>query len=176
MKKVIKTIIVIISAFVLVAPILFYGKIYKNYNSVKGYIFASCEKYEVSKNLVISVAYVESKFDSKVVSKKGATGVMQIMPSTFNFVVEKYAIVGLNDICNAKTNIEVGVVYLKYLLIKYNSEVIALASYNAGEGNVCKWLENGELKVEKIPFKETYNYVKRVMKIKTYLDRKVANS
>jgi soluble lytic murein transglycosylase-like protein len=59
------------------------------------------------------------------------------------------------------------------LLKKYNSVVIVLACYNAGEGNVIKWKNlsnaNGEFKIENIPFKETANYVKRVLKVYNFL-------
>ena len=152
-------------------PILFYSVINIKFNKVKDYISASCSRYEIDENLVIAIAYVESKFDANSTSTKGAIGVMQIMPSTAKFIIKKYAIVGLNDLFNAKTNIEIGVMYLKYLFDKYGDEIIVVASYNAGEGNVQKWLENGSINVEKIPYKETYNYVKKVMKIKGYLDR-----
>ena len=170
MKK-IKKIIVILLVLVLVAPILFYGVILVKFNSVKSDIYSACNRYNIDKNLVISIAYVESKFNKNAVSSSGAIGVMQIMPQTAEFIIKNNAIVGLNDLFDVKTNVEIGVLYLKYLFEKYSDEIIVIASYNAGEGNTQKWLENGTLNAEKIPFTETYNYVKKVMKIKGYLDR-----
>ena len=150
----------------MLTPILFYGNIYVKFNKVKGYIETSCENLKVSKSLVIAVCYVESKFNSNAVSNKGAVGVMQIMPSTAKFVGERYGVDNYNNLRNACVNVEIGVRYLKYLLDKYGSEIIALSAYNAGEGNVIKWLENGNLTVEQIKYKETKLYVKKVLKIK----------
>ena len=172
MKGIIKKTIVIIFGVILLAPILFYGVILVKFNSVKSDIYSACLKHNIDKNLVISIAYTESKFNKNAVSKKGAIGVMQVMPKTATFIIQKHSIVGLNNLFDSKTNIEIGVLYLKYLIEKYCDEIIAIAAYNAGEGNVKKWLENETLNLEKIPFTETYNYVKKVLKIKKYLDKK----
>ena len=153
-------------------PILYYVATSYKFNKIKNYVAKYCEEHQVSESLVISIAYVESKFTNTAVSNKGAVGVMQIMPSTAEFIGKKYGIQGYNDLKNAKINIELGVTYLKYLIEKYDSEIIAIASYNAGEGNVIKWLDKGRLKVENIPFKETKNYLKKVLKVKKIVEKR----
>lgn len=105
--------------------------------------------YGVPKNLVISVIKNESGFNPSAVSPKGAKGLMQIMDSNSQY----YGI----DPFNPNQNINTGVQMLSKLIKKYESIPLALAAYNAGEGNVSKY---GGIP----PFKETKDYVKNVMK------------
>ncbi len=118
--------------------------------------------------LVHSVIKAESNFNNKVKSSKGAVGVMQILPSTANFIVEKYSL-KKGDLYDAEYNILIGVFYIKYLEKKFLYVENVLAAYNAGEGNVIKWLKdirysNDGKSLDDIPFEETRNYVKRVKK------------
>ncbi len=110
--------------------------------------------------LVAAVVWTESGFDEKARSKRGAVGLMQLMPSTAKWCAEslniEYGEEMLND---AQYNIRLGTFYLKYLFEKFGDERLALAAYNAGEGNVRKWLAMG---LTEFPFKETANYVERV--------------
>lgn len=115
---------------------------------------------------VASIIKVESNYKKNAISSKGAVGLMQIMPSTAlafgynDFKIEE----SLKD---PLYNIMIGVLFLKYLFDKYGDEVTVLACYNAGEGSVIRWL-NGEkkLSVDKIEYKETYDYVNRVIRLK----------
>lgn len=119
--------------------------------------------------LVAAVIHCESRGQAEACSPKGARGLMQIMPATGEWISEKLALTSFTEdaLYEADVNIRFGCWYLSYLLEKYDGEKdLALAAYNAGPGNVKKWLEdpayseNGRLTA--IPFSETEAYVKRV--------------
>lgn len=110
----------------------------------------AADKYDVSADLLKSIGKAESDFREKVVSRSGAVGIMQLMPATAKYL-------GVNDSYDAEQNIMGGAKYVKELLDKYNGDTsLALAAYNAGMGNVSKY---GGIP----PFKETQNYVKKVL-------------
>lgn len=107
-------------------------------------------KHGVDEKLVMAVVKQESGFRSDAVSKSGALGLMQLMPKTAEGL-------GVKDAMNPIENINGGVKHLKYLLKKYNGNVIlALAAYNSGTGTVAKY--NGVP-----PYKETQNYVRNIL-------------
>ena len=73
------------------------------------------------------------------------------------------------NILEPDVNINIGTKYISILLERYECVEVALAAYNAGIGNVDKWIENGTIKadgsdIENIPFKETNNYVRKIMR------------
>jgi soluble lytic murein transglycosylase-like protein len=108
----------------------------------------------IEPDLVRAVIQVESGFNPRAVSPRGAMGLMQLMPSTA-------AEFGVIDPFNPAQNIRAGVRYLRQLLDRYNEdEQLALAAYNAGPGAVDK---HGS----KIPpYKETQNYVDKITGIR----------
>ena len=119
------------------------------HSAFEGFIEEASALYGVSSDLVRAVIQTESGFDPKAVSGVGAKGLMQIMPRTARAL-------GIQDPFDPRQNIFGGVKYLSMLLDKYNGNVaLALASYNAGPGNVRK---HGGIP----PFGETRGYVKKI--------------
>lgn len=110
----------------------------------------AAQVYGVEKALIWAVIKVESNFIAHAVSHKGAVGAMQIMPETQKEL-------GLANPVNARDNVFAGTKYLKQQLELFNGDIaLALASYNAGVGNVQKYKGIP-------PFKETQAFVKKVM-------------
>ena len=109
------------------------------------------KKYGVEFSLIKAVIKVESQFNPEAVSKKGAKGLMQIMP-------DNYKNLAVKDPFNPSQNIMGGTLYLQRLLKRYENKLpLALAAYNAGPQAVDKY--------KRIPpYKETQNYVRKVMK------------
>jgi soluble lytic murein transglycosylase len=125
--------------------------------------------------MIHAIARQESQFDRKIVSRAGARGLMQLMPGTAREVAGQtgvaYAGASLDD---PSFNAALGSWYFGSLMTRYNgSYPLAVAAYNAGAGNVNKWLAaNGDPRrpgadvlawIEAIPFKETRDYVQRVL-------------
>lgn len=112
--------------------------------------------------LTAALIKAESGFDKNAVSSAGAMGLMQITEPTALFCSKNMPLdlSGKPDIFDPQKNIAMGAWYLKRLLDKYRDESCALAAYNAGEGNVDKWLADPRYSsdgrtLENIPFGET---------------------
>ncbi len=133
-------------------------------------IYKCSEECEIDPLLVLAIIRVESNFKKDSVSLSQAKGLMQLMDSTADELATKLNMNEDYDIFNAETNIELGTTYMSNLLTYYNNNLyLALAAYNAGIGNVNKWIEKGTIKkdgsdIENIPFKETRNYVRKVLR------------
>ncbi len=124
------------------------GKMSKD--AIKQIVSQISAKHGVDEKLVLAVIKQESGFNPTIVSKAGATGLMQLMPATAKGL-------GVTDPKNPVQNVEGGVKYLKSMLNRFNGNVIlALAAYNAGPNAVKKY--NGVP-----PYKETQNYVKSIL-------------
>lgn len=130
--------------------------------------------YEIDEELIYALIKAESKFNENAVSNKGALGLMQLMESTASEVATKLNIELrqdnlTEDILVPDTNINLGTKYLADLITKYGNIELAVAAYNAGIGTVDKWIEDGTIlldgsDIENIPYDETNNYVRKVMR------------
>ena len=132
-----------------------------------GYIERYAGEYGLDKTLVAAVIYAESGFDNTAHSGL-ARGLMQMTDATADWVAERLGIEYEYDMAEEpEINIKMGCYYLSYLEETYRNTETALAAYNAGMGNVTKWLtdksysEDGKT-LDDIPYKETRHYVKRV--------------
>ncbi len=120
--------------------------------------------YHLDPVLVAALINAESSFDENKVSHKQAVGLMQLLPSTADSLTQEDY-----DLFDPATNITLGVKYLAYLINKFNDVDTALFAYNAGEGNVTRWLsEQKTLQLKTCPFKETNAYVSKIKKTMKY--------
>ncbi|GAB4068946.1 lytic transglycosylase domain-containing protein [Ancylobacter sonchi] len=131
---------------------------------------------DVDRALVFAITRQESMFNSSAVSSAGAAGLMQVMPATGRTIANRTG-ARLDPAqlrSNPTVNVQFGAAELRALLDNYqNNYVLTFAGYNAGRGNVAKWIaQYGDPRdpsvdpidwVERIPFSETRNYVQRVM-------------
>jgi soluble lytic murein transglycosylase len=124
--------------------------------------------------IIHAISRQESQFDRQIVSRAGAIGLMQLMPGTAR---ETAGRIGLtyspSSLTDPAYNVQLGVNYFQRMFDNYGSYPLAIAAYNAGPGNVNKWLAaNGDPRsgqvdmvdwIEAIPFSETRGYVQRVL-------------
>lgn len=120
-------------------------------NSLDAHLHQTAYQYGINPLLIKAIIKVESNYQANAHSPKGALGLMQVLPST----AAQY---GNYNLLNPKENITVGTRHFAYLMNKYQGQVhLALAAYNAGEGNVAKY---GGIP----PFTETRQYIIKVSK------------
>jgi soluble lytic murein transglycosylase len=122
-------------------------------------------------SLIAGIIYVESRFRDQT-SHAGAKGLMQLMPSTADYIARKSGGTRFEqgDLATPQINISYGSWYLRYLLRHYHdNEVLAIAAYNAGEGRVDQWWREASDRGEHfsasrhIPYAETRHYVSKVL-------------
>ncbi|MGH7999952.1 MAG: transglycosylase SLT domain-containing protein [Brasilonema sp.] len=128
------------------------------------------QKRQINPLLVTALMRQESHFEPKVHSTAGAVGLMQVLPSTAKWIAPQIQLdskkINLED---PNDNIMFGTWYLDHTHQQYgNNSLLAIASYNAGPGNVSKWVQtlpkgDPDEFVESIPFDETKNYVRQVL-------------
>lgn len=128
------------------------------YNEI---IIAAAKKHDVDAALVSAVIKAESDYNPRIVSNKGASGLMQLMPAT----AKRF---GVTDSFDPAENIYAGTRYLRWLLKTFDGNADhAVAAYNAGEGNV--WKYDGVP-----PFRETVNYINKISKhIRNAIEKQV---
>ena len=137
--------------------------------SYEEYVEVYSKENNLSPSFVYAVINCESGFDKEAVSNVGATGLMQIMPDTFDWINMKLGEDNPYSMAtDPQTNIKYGCFLYGYLLSKYGRVQEALAAYHAGTGNVNKWLKDENCSVDgktlhTIPFPTTSKYVKKVL-------------
>jgi soluble lytic murein transglycosylase len=135
-----------------------------------GIIREQAAEKQLDPALIAAVIYAETKFDPRP-SSAGAQGLMQILPSTAYYLAHLSGGVSFtaSDLANPSVNVAYGSYYLRYLLDHYDgNEMLAVAAYNGGLGNVDKWVAQAQaagrpLSVDEIPFAQTREYVRRVL-------------
>jgi soluble lytic murein transglycosylase len=139
----------------------------------------------IEQALALAVTRQESAFNAAAVSSSGALGLMQLLPGTARDVAGRLVVPYIQDKLTRDPayNVQLGSQYLTEMLQRFGgSYELALAAYNAGPNRVARWLEtNGDPRVgkidmvdwiEMIPFRETRNYVQRIMEgVVVYRDR-----
>ncbi len=130
-------------------------------------IISWSQQRQLNPLLVTALIRQESRFEPKIRSVAGATGLMQVMPDTGSWIAEKIQLKKYN-LENPDDNVKLGTWFLDYTHQEYNNNsMLAVASYNAGPGNVSDWLAKYGLGdpdafIEVIPFAETKGYVEAV--------------
>ena len=130
------------------------------------------KQYGVDPLFVVSVIREESKFLPQSESHKGAKGLMQLMPSTAQSIAVSLGdkTYKAEDLLSPEKNIQYGTWYLASLQKVFaNNTTLVIAAYNGGRGHVQEWIKSGQIdpnniRLQDIPFKETQDYVGRVLK------------
>lgn len=129
------------------------------------------DRYRVDPYLAIAVIKTESKFQDDVHSHRGAIGLMQLMPDTAEWIAGQledpaYSVEAIHE---PERNIRYGIWYLSTLQREFDgNDVLALAAYNAGRGNVQSWIReygwpSDFHDIDAIPYQETREYVRKVL-------------
>lgn len=175
-KKQIIIVAVILIFCILIAflniPIRIQKIIYKK--DYEEYVQKYSQQYNVDENLVYALIKAESNFNANAQSSKGAIGLMQLMETTAQDVCKRMDLNISNNelkekLLEPEININIGTKYLSILIQQYGNVEIAITAYNAGIGTVDNWIEKDIIKadgsnVEKIPYKETNNYVRKILR------------
>lgn len=160
--------------FVALLVILFFAAQYFSRSAYpvkyKEYVLEYSSRYQLDPYLVFAMIKVESNFRPDAVSPKNARGLMQITDKTGAWGAEvlKLGDYTSGSLLDPETNISIGCWYMKSLLDQFGDDTaLALAAYNGGSGNVAGWLKDKSLSstgksLDRIPFKETENYLKKV--------------
>lgn len=160
--------------------ILFLLLLFLNFDSIGRIIFpfpyretinTYAGAYQVDPYLLVAVMKTESGFDRRAVSVSGARGLMQIMPDTGQWVADQLGDPSYHPdrLFDPETNIKYGAWYISDLEKEFHGDdVLVLAAYNGGRGNVRNWissknLSGGNSSISRIPFPETREYVSKVL-------------
>ncbi len=174
-----KTLILLVLLTVCVGLFLRYG-----YDKVEKAFYPTDYEEEVSKMaketglskaLIFAVIRTESGFEADAQSGAGAIGLMQLLPDSFDWiqrVEEGEELYSHDALFDPAVNIRYGCLTLKYMMDRFDGdEKAAIAAYNAGPGNVDRWLEDERYSsdgktLSEIPFSETKHYVSKVLSAK----------
>ncbi len=179
MKRKLKISIIIVIILIIIAfavakvfdvPYRIYQRIYKTEYSE--YVYKYAQEYNVDPLMIFAIIKAESNFNPNVLSNRGAIGLMQLMDGTAEELCNKMGIYYTKQasLYDPELNVRIGTKYFSELINEYDgNNVLALTAYNAGKGNVNKWIEAGTIKedgsdIENIPYKETNNYVRKILR------------
>lgn len=136
-------------------------------------VWGNAEKFKIDPFWILSIMREESHFNPETLSRSNAMGLMQILPNTGKWIAGKLGEkrFNKNKLWNTDVNIRYGSWYLKYLIDMFKNDMhLASASYNGGQGNVTRKVEQGPYasqpvleRLDKIPLPETRDYYKKVM-------------
>lgn len=177
-KKIIKRMIILIILLVIILGLLKIVRvqdiILKNIYPItyQDYVEKYSKQNDVDKYMIYAIIKAESNFKPEVKSKSNAIGLMQLLEDT---AVERSnsidnQVVSEKELYEPETNIKIGTSYYAYLLKHYKeNNILALAAYNAGMGNVDTWIKTNVIQkdgsdIENIPYKETNNYVRKILR------------
>lgn len=157
--------IVVLAVFILYCAVCILFPI-EHYDIIEKY----ADEYGLDPALVCAVINVESNFDPDAQSSKGAKGLMQLMDDTAGWIAPQVPVENFNvfRIKEPELNIQLGCWYLSYLERQFDGDLtLIVAAYNAGSGNISKWLEDESYSkdgktLSSIPYKETRNYVYKI--------------
>lgn len=177
MKTIPKIVIFLLFAFLIYCLIVYILKLCYPIKYMENIINANKEENtNIDPYLILAIIKTESGFNEKAVSGKNAKGLMQIKDTTAKDVAkDNQNTTSFDyDLHNVDTNIKLGILYFNSLVKKYDGNYyLAICAYNAGMGNVDKWLNQNivdanlnNAKENNIPFKETKKYLQKV--VKTY--------
>ena len=147
-------------------------------------VMQHAEARELDPSIIYGVMRRESLFDPLARSSVGALGLMQLMPSTARLVAKSLGMKRprKSDILRVENNIRLGTHYLRTVMNRFDNNVaLAAAAYNAGPGNVKRWLPkntimSADLWVETVPYKETRNYIQAVLAYSTVFDKSLGRN
>jgi len=134
-------------------------------------IAAAATSHGLDPLLVAAIVRVESGFNARALSPKGARGLMQVMPDTGAWVAQQLSWPDYHPdmLYDPERNLAIGTWYLRYLATVFDGNLVAtLAAYNAGQNRVQQWLADStwdgrKETIDDIPFRETRTYVRRVL-------------
>ena len=150
------TVIVVVSVILgTVAMAVIFPKSYKNQ------IALCAKRNNIDENLVYGIVFCESGFDCFATSRKGAVGLMQLMPSTAKWCCERLNIeYNEQKLFEPDYNLTLGIYYLSYLANRFDTQQKIVWAYNAGETKVKTWSDRSQV------YKETLAYERRVVLVK----------
>lgn len=140
------------------------------------YVEKYSQMYNVPREVIYAIIKNESDFDPDAVSSKGAMGLMQLMPETFEWICGKAEIPYDGEkITDPETNIRCGAYYLSFCYDQFLIWDTVYAAYNAGHGQVREWLKDDEVSknghLTNIPFAETEAYVAKIAKTRNAYEK-----
>lgn len=137
----------------------------------------AAKQHQIDSALLFAIVRAESAYSVDAVSRAGARGLMQVMPTTAQQLAREFGLrySGKSSLLEAGTNIRYGTLRLNQLLDQFDQVLPAIAAYNAGPNAVSRWVEEGALDepdawIETVPYYETRDYLARVLSFATIYD------